>query len=251
MQITYAGIYDELVPLPEHEVVFYGAMLKRALTRGERVLITPSTTGRLAIALARLGFDVTGIDLDPEMTATALAKKAALPAELHRRLRFETGDMRDVKAETPFGAVIVPERGLLCLNSEARRQAIAGFSRILRLAGLLIFDLSLRKEAPLFCYQSLFPAPWAPANQIQIQEAVDRSASNGHLIQHISVMERDREGRDIQSKEIELSLHFPDDGEIGRTLKHCRFSSWKLYGDFYCRMNQQADDYEIWVANRL
>ena len=250
MRITYAGIYDELVPLPEHEVVFYHSILRSRLFPEERVLITPSTTGRLAIALAKQGFYCTGVDLDPEMTAVALEKRAALPPELQARLRFVTGDMRRLGEPGPFGAIVVPERGLLCLDEDSRQEAVLGFSRRLRLAGALVFDLSKRKEAPLFCYNTEFQAPWKREHRLLVCEAVEKVGGNGHLIQHIKVLELGAGGDLIRSEHISLDLHFPAADSIGKALKRGRFTAWRLFGDLYCRQGQEEDDYEIWIANR-
>jgi ubiquinone/menaquinone biosynthesis C-methylase UbiE len=57
------------------------------------VLEVGSGPGHLAIALARdHGLDVTGVDLDPEMVATAEANVARSGARAHGQLRFVVGD---------------------------------------------------------------------------------------------------------------------------------------------------------------
>ena len=84
----------------EQEVAFLVDALE--LSPGQRVLDVGCGPGRHALALARRGIEVLGIDLSEDFVA--LARDAAdadgLPA------RFEVGDVRELAVETGFDAVL-------------------------------------------------------------------------------------------------------------------------------------------------
>jgi SAM-dependent methyltransferase len=64
-------------------------------------------SGDLALALARRGLDVLGIDIVEAAIAQARAKAAALPDDATRRLEFRVADaLRPSRLERRFGAVV-------------------------------------------------------------------------------------------------------------------------------------------------
>ena len=64
-------------------------------------------SGDLAIALARTGLDVVGVDFVPAAIELARERAAALPDDVRRRLRFEVGDaLEPSRLGPPVGAVV-------------------------------------------------------------------------------------------------------------------------------------------------
>jgi SAM-dependent methyltransferase len=64
-------------------------------------------SGDHAIALARRGLEVLGVDIVAAAIAQANAKAAALPPELAERLQFQVADaLRPAQLERQFGAVV-------------------------------------------------------------------------------------------------------------------------------------------------
>ncbi|MEO5588802.1 MAG: class I SAM-dependent methyltransferase, partial [Gemmatimonadaceae bacterium] len=63
-------------------------------------------TGTHAVALADLGYSVTGIDLSPGMLDSAAARVADLPPSIAAMLSFAEGDARTVRLGKKFDAVI-------------------------------------------------------------------------------------------------------------------------------------------------
>jgi len=84
----------------EQEVDFLVAEL--GLDPGQRVLDVGCGPGRHALALARRGFDVVGVDLSPDFLT--LAGDAAAAEGLGAR--FEVGDVRELAYESVFDAAI-------------------------------------------------------------------------------------------------------------------------------------------------
>jgi len=84
----------------EQEVAFLVDAL--GLHAGERVLDVGCGPGRHALALARRGIDVVGVDLSEDFVA--LAREAAKGEGL--AARFEVGDVRDLAYDAEFDAAI-------------------------------------------------------------------------------------------------------------------------------------------------
>src|SRR3954463_4969123 len=84
----------------EQEVDFLVDAL--ALKPGHRVLDVGCGPGRHALALARRGFDVIGVDLSPEFVALARAAAAAEGLTA----RFEEHDVRALAYDADFDAAI-------------------------------------------------------------------------------------------------------------------------------------------------
>ncbi len=82
----------------EQEVEFLVDALD--LQPGARVLDAGCGPGRHALALARRGIAVVGVDLSPEFVALARAKAGDLPVE------FRTGDVRSLTYASEFDAVL-------------------------------------------------------------------------------------------------------------------------------------------------
>jgi SAM-dependent methyltransferase len=101
----------------EQEIGFLVDVLE--LAPGRRVLDVGCGPGRHALALARRGIDVVGVDLSEDFVALArdAADAEGLPA------RFEVGDVRELAVETGFDAVLCLCQGgfgLLGGRDEAR-----------------------------------------------------------------------------------------------------------------------------------
>lgn len=119
-------------------------------------------TGRVALALARAGFDVVGIDPSPAMLAAARAKaeEDALDIELIEgrlpELMFEPGS---------FGLVLFPSDVFLAFHdAEEQLENLKSARRVLHADGLVVLDVpgpaqwldpSLNGQPILVCSRSL------------------------------------------------------------------------------------------------
>jgi SAM-dependent methyltransferase len=132
---THAWAYDAIVASPAgpSAAAIARTLSERGLPPGTSVLDAGCGTGRHAAELVRLGYDVTGIDLSPELIAVA-AERAA-------RATFGVADIRTWTAPRQFDAAIC--RGVLndLLTDDDRRAAAATLHRSLRRGGLLIADV--------------------------------------------------------------------------------------------------------------
>jgi 2-polyprenyl-3-methyl-5-hydroxy-6-metoxy-1,4-benzoquinol methylase len=100
----FGGLYAEVLPatFAETETLAQARLVKRLLKlrRRQRVLDIPCGQGRVAVPLARMGLDVTGVDLMPGYIRRArrIARRAGVA------VAFSTGDMREIDFEEEFHA---------------------------------------------------------------------------------------------------------------------------------------------------
>lgn len=136
----YAAYYDLLYGDKDYAAeAAYVAGLLPAGTR--EVLELGCGTGGHALALARRGLAVHGVDLSPEMVARAQARRAGLTPELQARLSFAQGDLRTHRAGREFDAVLSLFHVMSYQTTNADLLAGLRTARAhLREGGLFVFD---------------------------------------------------------------------------------------------------------------
>lgn len=128
-----ADVYDQWYPSPP-DLPDAAATLGE-LAGGGPVLELGVGTGHLALALARRGLKVHGIDASPAM----LAKLAAKPGA--EAVTTSVGDFADVDVDGPFAAVVVTFSTFLSLTSqEAQVRCFANVAARLAPAGVFVID---------------------------------------------------------------------------------------------------------------
>src|SRR5580698_30955 len=84
----------------DEDIGFYLSLSRRLAPR--KVLELGCGTGRIALPLAELGFDVIGLDNQPEMLQKAEERRLQAPSEIRERLHFVEGDMRTWSSARDF-----------------------------------------------------------------------------------------------------------------------------------------------------
>ena len=90
----------------EEDIGFYLSLSRRLAPR--KVLELGCGTGRITLPLAQLGFDVIGLDNQPEMLQKAEERRLRTSAEIRQRLQFIEGDMRTWSAHSDFDLILIP-----------------------------------------------------------------------------------------------------------------------------------------------
>lgn len=134
-QNLFTTLYD-LLHEGEIEPQLYPQILR---PYGTRVLELGSGTGRIALPLASAGFSVTGIEIDPAMTACALEK-----AKGHPHFTAVSGDVRCFRLDQLFDCVILPCNLLFYFHDAADALAVLkNAAQHTRPGGLVLIDCSL------------------------------------------------------------------------------------------------------------
>lgn len=143
----FALIYDHL--MQEIPYAKYIDFLIEALgdLKGRSILDVGCGTGTLALALAKKGAKVTGIDLSHEMIEIAI-KRAE---DAHLLIEWKQQNMMDMMSDHLFDAVVITIDSLNYLQDEAAlRQTLRHVYDVLTPGGILLFDVhSLYKMAVL------------------------------------------------------------------------------------------------------
>jgi SAM-dependent methyltransferase len=131
------ALYDLVHTGTPGDVAFYVRMVAGA----ERVLELGCGSGRVLVAMAEAGCDVTGLELDEGMLEGARARVAGLAPEARARVTLVQGDMSDFTLDARFDRVVVPFSGLYCLSSPSRAASCLRCVRAhLAPGGLFVFD---------------------------------------------------------------------------------------------------------------
>lgn len=103
----YAAYYDLLYRDKDYaaESAYVARLVREVAPRAGRLLELGCGTGAHALHLAKLGFEVNGIDLSAAMVQRAEARRAAAP-ELAPRVAFSRGDVRSHRDGRRYDAVI-------------------------------------------------------------------------------------------------------------------------------------------------
>ena len=121
------------------DVRFYAEEARQA---GGRVLELGCGTGRVLLAMARAGAQVTGVDASGEMLARCRTMIALEDPEIQARVHVHQADARDFSLAHRFALVVAPFRIFQHLTEiEDQRRCLAAISRHLEPGGRLVFDV--------------------------------------------------------------------------------------------------------------
>jgi ubiquinone/menaquinone biosynthesis C-methylase UbiE len=136
---AYDAFYRIEPPQIAGDIAFY-AMLARE--SGGRVLELACGTGRVTLALAEQGSDITGVDISEGMLTMARRKAAACPDAVRHRLTLVHQDMTRLDLPARFGFAFVPFRSFQhLLTIDLQRAALASIARHLLPDGRLALHL--------------------------------------------------------------------------------------------------------------
>jgi 2-polyprenyl-3-methyl-5-hydroxy-6-metoxy-1,4-benzoquinol methylase len=90
----------------EEDVGFYLSLSRRLAPR--KVLEVGCGTGRITLPLAQIGFDLVGLDNQPEMLQKAEERRLQAPSEIRQRIQFIEGDMRTWSDGSDFDLILIP-----------------------------------------------------------------------------------------------------------------------------------------------
>lgn len=200
--------------------------LSLAGTCGPRVLDVGCGTGRLAIPLARLGKDVTGLDRSPAMLAQAAGKAGALP------VRWVEGDFCAYDLGRKFDLILACGHAFQALLTEAQQLAFLGCARRqLADGGALAFDT--RNTAPCHLDVTAEERFWhsfvlADGTPIDVSGTEQYDPTTG-IMRYRTFRTRRDNG---QRSETVLDIKFTTPDDLQRLLRTSGLRAERLLGDF-------------------
>ena len=146
-----ARYYDHAYSRYKPDLAFYVALAKER--GGGPVLELGVGTGRVALAIAKEGVEVVGVDRMPTMLARFAERLAKAPKRVRERITVHEGDLRDLPAlglERRFPLVIAPFNVLQHVYSrEDLERTLAGVRALLLDRGALALDVLMPDPASL------------------------------------------------------------------------------------------------------
>lgn len=200
-------------------------------------------TGRVAIPLARAGFEVWGLESSKAMLEIARTKAHEQPADVASRLNLLQGDMRRFDLGRRFGLVIIPWYGFnYLLTSADRHSCLKPIRKHLLPDGIVALDLFL----PL-CF-TIEPAPeFNKRREARLGNDsrvifVDRRTYNPtdriELREHKIITIRADEESEIR---FETQRYYCDADEISRLLRGSGLRARSVWGGYDRRDFHEAE----------
>lgn len=142
---SIADVYDLWSADMTADVPFY---VSEAVAAGGPVLEVGVGTGRVAVAMARAGAEVVGIDVSPSMLARA--KDRVLRENLADRIELVEADMREVALDRTFALVVLPYR-VLChaLTPDEQVRTLTALRNHLHPGGRLVLNVPIPRAEDL------------------------------------------------------------------------------------------------------
>jgi ubiquinone/menaquinone biosynthesis C-methylase UbiE len=141
----FAFAYDDMMANVNYRrwVTYVTELFRHYDAKPRRILDLACGTGSVAVPLAQMGYEVTGLDRAQEMmdVGEAKAKRANV------RVEWVQGDMRSFRFDTLFDAVLCLYDSInYALNLDEFRQVCECVWRALQPDGLFIFDVTTERN---------------------------------------------------------------------------------------------------------
>jgi SAM-dependent methyltransferase len=252
----YALTYDLSVSDWPGEIDFYQEMAAEADLQDYGLLEVACGTGRVALRLAKSGFNVVGLDLSPAMLGVAQEKTRGLS-----NVRWVEGDMRSFDLGRSFGLVMIPGHSFQNLLKPADQLAcLESINRHLMPGGVLIVHLDhqnidwlgdlVRDGGGVFEDAEQFLHPQT-GRQVHASRAWSYEPATQTAIAQTVWVEIDEAGEVVDRWESgPLRFHCMFRFEMEHLLRLAGYEVAAVYGDF--TRGELRDDSEemIWTAKK-
>lgn len=135
-----ARFYDLFAARPDE--ILYLELAKRF---GSPILELACGTGRITLLLAEAGYEITGIDLSPEMLEIARGKLRQLSEDAQSRVSLNHGDVTNFQLDKEFATVIMPWSFKFLLTTDDQLACLRQVRKHLADDGVFILDLYPRE----------------------------------------------------------------------------------------------------------
>ena len=234
----YGGLLDP--SLAEEDARFVDRAL--ALASGARVLDLGCGFGRHAIALARHGYRLTGLDLSEPMLKLA-HELAASEQVAQAAIDWQRRDMRNLRGLGPFDACICLYTAFGFFADDENRLVLEQVREILRLGGAFMLDVS----NPLALMRGWPQRTWREDRDGTKLEATEYDALSGRAISRRTLFRAD--GTRVDLPETSVRMYPPH--ELAALVCACGFDIDQVYGGLRNEPLEWSKSVrQVWVARR-
>jgi SAM-dependent methyltransferase len=232
---SIAGLYDFSYGDFTEDIDFYDNVARAA---DGPLLELGTGSGRVAIALAERGYDVTGLDNSPSMLAEARRAMEA-PGRTAGRLELVQGDMTAFDLGRRFGMVFAAANTFQHLLTTGQQEACLRCV-VESLLPRGIFAMSVRSPASVTWDDT---DGWSPV----LMHWSRRDDATGDLVMKFCVEQPDparmvrrltyyydrvQAGGDVKRSVFDTELRYSTEAEIRLLLQHCGLRVTHVYGDY-------------------
>jgi len=227
----HAAIWGLGGPSRSSEIEFYSILAKKY---GNKALSLMCATGEIAYGMARKGFRVTAVDIEPEMIAVAKKNNTG-----NKNLCFLTGDVTDLHLpdkEYAFAFIGTGDFHHLLSQSEML-EALICINKYLKDKGCLMLELIYPQSEPWQSPKHRFELPNPPEPSLKMwklgETSYNADTMREHIRQEVFVEEQGR----TESFLHEFELQLLGRETLVRLLEKAGFEITAEYGGF---------DFELW-----
>lgn len=133
----YSTLYEHLLKENTYDIDFY---ISQGAFTGNRILELACGTGRVGIPLARMGYEVVGIDISADMLRIYEENISKEMRRVKNRIRLIEGDITKIMLNETFDMIILPATTICLFDEEMIRKIFHFVKEHLALGGYFAFD---------------------------------------------------------------------------------------------------------------
>ncbi len=188
--------------------------------------------GRVLAVLAQAGFEIDGVDQEPEMLRRA---ERRLPAEVRGRVRLIEGDLRRLPLDRRYARILIPCNTFAELDEGSAEAALADFHRHLVPGGLLAAEMPTPAEILGEAVDSsepmdefLEPESGNPV-QVYAEHQADPDGKLARVVWHYDELHPD--GTVIRN-DASTTFHLWTPERLSEATRGAGFASLEIFGDY-------------------
>jgi SAM-dependent methyltransferase len=242
----------------DEDIAFYRSLCQRLAPK--KILELGCGTGRITVPLAELGFEVVGLDRQPEMLRKAEERRLQSRPEIQERLEFIEGDMRTWSGQSDFDLILIPGSSISHLLSLEDQLAVWKTShRNLRIGGRFSVEITMPNMAS---FADSFSVPPRSIVEIDIdsenekdgtrliRRKTTRYESHEQLAQIRFLYEEYRNGRGVETSVDDFASHVFFPREVHLLFLHTGFDVEETLGDYRGRKLKADSPLIIMIGRR-
>lgn len=221
----FATVYDELMTeIPYDRYVELIELVTNGIS-GKKILDIGCGTGLLSVKLAKMGGDVTGVDLSPDMLRIASERAASLNIPM----TFVNQSMQQLEGLTNFDAAIIAIDSLnYVVNHQEVIQTLQNVYDALKVGGVLLFDVHSTFKTDVIFMESPFTFDNERISYIWETEEGDEPHS---VYSELAFFVRNGDGLYKRFDEVHYQRTFPVHAYV-EMLQNIGFSIERIFADW-------------------